>query len=142
VAGAQILSAYFVVLPLRDEGAISLGLDTLPSLFAGSLLLTVLAAPVASLAFSLPSIPKPRVRPCYLLPFPTLAVLFYFIGLGGSTKSLLMWEFSCSQEMVALIVGEHKIISFAFALVALDCLASKFNCKCITCPIQYIHSSH
>ncbi|CAL5098651.1 unnamed protein product [Urochloa decumbens] len=55
-----ILSAYFVVLPLRDEGAISLGLDTLPGLFAGSLLLTVLAAPVASLAFSLPSIPKPR----------------------------------------------------------------------------------
>lgn len=58
---AQILSAYFVVLPLRDEGAISLGLDTLPGLFAGSLLLTVLAAPVASLVFSLPSIPKPRV---------------------------------------------------------------------------------
>ncbi|XP_039824369.1 uncharacterized protein LOC120686255 isoform X2 [Panicum virgatum] len=55
-----ILSAYFVVLPLRDEGAISLGLDTLPGLFAGSLLLTVLAAPVASLVFSLPSIPKPR----------------------------------------------------------------------------------
>uniref|UniRef100_A0A0A9H3J3 Uncharacterized protein n=1 Tax=Arundo donax TaxID=35708 RepID=A0A0A9H3J3_ARUDO len=56
-----ILSAYFVVLPLRDEGAISLGLDNLPGLFAGSLLLTVLAAPVASLAFSLPSMPKPRV---------------------------------------------------------------------------------
>nr|CAB3488866.1 unnamed protein product [Digitaria exilis] len=56
-----ILSAYFVVLPLRDEGAISLGLDTLPGLFAGSLLLTILAAPVASLAFSLPSVPKPRV---------------------------------------------------------------------------------
>jgi len=61
VVYAQILSAYFVVLPLRDEGAISLGLDTLPGLFAGSLLLTVLAAPVASLVFSLPSIPKPRV---------------------------------------------------------------------------------
>uniref|UniRef100_A0A0E0BEL5 ADP,ATP carrier protein n=1 Tax=Oryza glumipatula TaxID=40148 RepID=A0A0E0BEL5_9ORYZ len=56
-----ILSAYFVVLPLRDEGAISLGLSTLPGLFAGSLLLTLVAAPVASLAFSLPSIPKPRV---------------------------------------------------------------------------------
>ena len=41
----QILSAYFVVLPLRDEGDISLGLDTLPGLFAGSVL--------ASLAFSL-----------------------------------------------------------------------------------------
>ncbi|PWZ14367.1 hypothetical protein Zm00014a_018302 [Zea mays] len=30
-------------------------------LFAGSLLLTVVAAPIASLAFSLPSIPKPKV---------------------------------------------------------------------------------
>uniref|UniRef100_A0A8R7U4F3 Uncharacterized protein n=1 Tax=Triticum urartu TaxID=4572 RepID=A0A8R7U4F3_TRIUA len=57
-----ILSAYFVVLPLRDEGAISLGLGALPGLFAGSLVLTVLAAPVASLAFSLPSVPKSRVR--------------------------------------------------------------------------------
>jgi hypothetical protein len=59
----QILSAYFVVLPLRDEGAISLGLGALPGLFAGSLVLTVLAAPVASLVFSLPSIPKTKVRP-------------------------------------------------------------------------------
>jgi ATP:ADP antiporter, AAA family len=76
VVGAQILSAYFVVLPLRDEGAISLGLDTLPGLFAGSLLLTVLAAPVASLAFSLPSIPKPRVRATSLnSPWP-----FYLPG--------------------------------------------------------------
>jgi AAA family ATP:ADP antiporter len=58
----QILSAYFVVLPLRDEGAISLGLGALPGLFAGSLVLTVLAAPVASLVFSLPSIPKTKVR--------------------------------------------------------------------------------
>jgi AAA family ATP:ADP antiporter len=58
----QILTAYFVVLPLRDEGAISLGLGALPGLFAGSLVLTVLAAPVASLVFSLPSIPKTKVR--------------------------------------------------------------------------------
>lgn len=69
----QILSAYFVVLPLRDEGAISLGLGSLPGLFAGSLLLTVLAAPVASLAFSLPSIPKPRVR---ATPLPELRLVW------------------------------------------------------------------
>jgi hypothetical protein len=75
VLEVQILSAYFVVLPLRDEGAISLGLDTLPGLFAGSLLLTVVAAPIASLAFSLPSIPKPKVPP----PFPSLGA---YIRLG------------------------------------------------------------
>ncbi|PAN40981.1 hypothetical protein PAHAL_8G007100 [Panicum hallii] len=73
-----ILSAYFVVLPLRDEGAISLGLDTLPGLFAGSLLLTVLAAPVASLAFSLPSIPKPRAL-ILIHRFFSISLLVFFV---------------------------------------------------------------
>ncbi|CAI9772173.1 unnamed protein product [Fraxinus pennsylvanica] len=53
-----ILSAYFVVLPLRDEGAISLGLGTLPGLFVGSLLLTLIVAPVSTLIFSLPNLSK------------------------------------------------------------------------------------
>ncbi|RZR91570.1 hypothetical protein BHM03_00019705, partial [Ensete ventricosum] len=56
-----ILTAYFVILPLRDEGAISLGLDNLPGLFVGSLFLTLLAAPISTLVFSLPNIPKARV---------------------------------------------------------------------------------
>ncbi|KAL6642142.1 hypothetical protein ACP70R_020323 [Stipagrostis hirtigluma subsp. patula] len=73
-----ILSAYFVVLPLRDEGAISLGLDTLPGLFAGSLLLTVLAAPVASLVFSLPSIPKPRAL-VLIHRFFSISLLVFFV---------------------------------------------------------------
>jgi AAA family ATP:ADP antiporter len=50
-----------VVLPLRDEGAISLGLSNLPSLFIGSLLLTSIAAPLATLFFSLPNVPKGKV---------------------------------------------------------------------------------
>ncbi|KAL6597354.1 hypothetical protein ACP70R_046794 [Stipagrostis hirtigluma subsp. patula] len=73
-----ILSAYFVVLPLRDEGAISLGLDTLPGLFVGSLLLTVLAAPVASLVFSLPSIPKPRAL-VLIHRFFSISLLAFFV---------------------------------------------------------------
>ncbi|XP_027189029.1 uncharacterized protein [Cicer arietinum] len=59
-----ILSAYFVVLPLRDEGAISLGLSNLPGLFVGSLLLTVIAAPFSSLVFSLPNVSKNKVLQC------------------------------------------------------------------------------
>lgn len=58
----QILSAYFVVLPLRDEGAISLGLGNLPGLFVGSLLLTLVAAPVSTLVFSMPNLSKGKVR--------------------------------------------------------------------------------
>lgn len=57
----QILSAYFVVLPLRDEGAISLGLGNLPGLFVGSLLLTLVAAPVSTLVFSMPNLSKGKV---------------------------------------------------------------------------------
>lgn len=59
---SQLLSAYFVILPLRDEGAISLGLGNLPGLFAGSLLLTLVAAPVSTIIFSLPNVSKGRVR--------------------------------------------------------------------------------
>lgn len=64
----QILSAYFVVLPLRDEGAISLGLGNLPSLFVGSLLLTLVAAPVSTLMFSLPNLSKSKVMNNWLIP--------------------------------------------------------------------------
>ncbi|KAM3312032.1 hypothetical protein ACQJBY_032185 [Aegilops geniculata] len=73
-----ILSAYFVVLPLRDEGAISLGLGALPGLFAGSLVLTVLAAPVASLAFSLPSVPKSRAL-VLIHRFFSISLLVFFV---------------------------------------------------------------
>uniref|UniRef100_A0A0D9XW66 Saposin B-type domain-containing protein n=1 Tax=Leersia perrieri TaxID=77586 RepID=A0A0D9XW66_9ORYZ len=79
-----ILSSYFAVLPLRDEGAISLGLGTLPGLFAGSLLLTLLAAPVASLAFSLPSIPKPRAL-VFIHRFFSLSLLVFFVLWFAST---------------------------------------------------------
>lgn len=50
-----------MVLPLRDEGAISLGLSKLPSLFMGSLALTLIAAPVSTLVFSSPNISKGKV---------------------------------------------------------------------------------
>ncbi|KAF9661304.1 hypothetical protein SADUNF_Sadunf19G0054200 [Salix dunnii] len=55
-----ILSAYFVVLPLRDEGAISLGLSKLPALFIGSLFLTLIAAPLSTLLFSFPNFSKSK----------------------------------------------------------------------------------
>ncbi|KAI7750549.1 hypothetical protein M8C21_016401 [Ambrosia artemisiifolia] len=54
------LSAYFVVLPLRDEGAISLGVRNLPCLFVGSLVLTLIAAPLTTLIFSSPNVSKAR----------------------------------------------------------------------------------
>lgn len=75
--GAQILSAYFVVLPLRDEGAISLGLSKLPGLFLGSLVLTLIAAPVSTLIFSSQNISKAKVcmYPSFIL-MPTVHIHF------------------------------------------------------------------
>lgn len=47
-----------MVLPLREDGAISLGLSNLPDLFVGSLLLTLVATPVSTLIFSLPNLSR------------------------------------------------------------------------------------
>ncbi|XP_028111194.1 uncharacterized protein LOC114309609 [Camellia sinensis] len=74
-----ILSAYFVVLPLRDEGAISLGLGNLPGLFVGSLALTLVAAPVSTLIFSLPNLSKGKVR--IITTSVNLVHTFKFFGL-------------------------------------------------------------
>ena len=57
----QLLGAYFVVLPLRDEAALSLGTGVLPALFLASLALTMLAAPASSYLLSLPNLPKGKV---------------------------------------------------------------------------------
>ncbi|XP_057821709.1 uncharacterized protein LOC131034280 isoform X3 [Cryptomeria japonica] len=56
-----LLSAYFVILPLRDEGAISLGLGKLPGLFMASLALTFIAAPASTYIFSLSHLSKGKV---------------------------------------------------------------------------------
>ncbi|KAL4290873.1 hypothetical protein GQ457_14G018130 [Hibiscus cannabinus] len=73
-----ILSAYFVVLPLRDEGAISLGLSNLPGLFVGSLVLTLIAAPVSTLIFSLPDLSKVRAL-FFTHSFFSVSLVLFFI---------------------------------------------------------------
>ncbi|KAJ7959553.1 ADP,ATP carrier protein [Quillaja saponaria] len=74
-----ILSAYFVVLPLRDEGAISLGLSNLPSLFVGSLVLTLIAAPVSTLVFSLPNLSKGKALVLIHRFFSVSLIVFYVL---------------------------------------------------------------
>nr|XP_016456612.1 PREDICTED: uncharacterized protein LOC107780580 isoform X2 [Nicotiana tabacum] len=82
-----ILSAYFVVLPLRDEGAISLGLGNLPSLFVGSLLLTLVAAPVSTLMFSLPNLSKSKALVLIHRFFGVTLVAFYVLWLSSTPGS-------------------------------------------------------
>ncbi|PON79035.1 ADP/ATP carrier protein [Parasponia andersonii] len=79
-----ILSAYFVVLPLRDEGAISLGLSNLPGLFLGSLALTLVAAPVSTLVFSLPNLSKPKAL-VLIHRFFGVSLVVFFILLHSSS---------------------------------------------------------
>ncbi|KAI4372898.1 hypothetical protein MLD38_011079 [Melastoma candidum] len=78
-----ILSAYFVVLPLRDEGAISLGLSNLPSLFVGSLVLTLIVAPLSTLVFSSSTISKAK----------GLVLIHRFFGLS-LVVFFALWHFS------------------------------------------------
>ncbi|KAL2526768.1 TLC ATP/ADP transporter [Abeliophyllum distichum] len=82
-----ILSAYFVVLPLRDEGAISLGLGTLPGLFVGSLLLTLVAAPVSTLIFSLPNLSKGKALVLIHRFFSISLVVFFILWLSSTPES-------------------------------------------------------
>ncbi|XP_047270874.1 uncharacterized protein LOC107873242 isoform X6 [Capsicum annuum] len=82
-----ILSAYFVVLPLRDEGAISLGLGNLPSLFVGSLLLTLLAAPLSTLIFSLPNLSKSKALVLIHRFFGVTLIAFYILWLSSTPGS-------------------------------------------------------
>ncbi|XP_027330385.1 uncharacterized protein LOC113846386 isoform X2 [Abrus precatorius] len=79
-----ILSAYFVVLPLRDEGAISLGLSNLPGLFVGSLVLTLVAAPFSSLIFSLPNVTKGKALVLIHRFFSVSLILFFILWHSSS----------------------------------------------------------
>lgn len=73
-----------MVLPLRDEGAISLGIGNLPGLFAGSLILTLVAAPLSTLIFSLPNLPKPKALVLMHRFFSASLVLFFILWVMSS----------------------------------------------------------
>ncbi|KAL2318131.1 hypothetical protein Fmac_032007 [Flemingia macrophylla] len=81
-----ILSAYFVVLPLRDEGAISLGLSNLPGLFVGSLVLTLVAAPFSSLIFSFPNLSKGKALFLIHRFFSVSLILFFILWHSSSAE--------------------------------------------------------
>ncbi|KAE9588944.1 putative ADP/ATP carrier protein [Lupinus albus] len=80
-----ILSSYFVVLPLRDDGAISLGLSNLPSLFLASLFLTLFAAPLSSLLFSLHSLSKNKALFTIHRFFGVSLILFFILWHASSS---------------------------------------------------------
>ncbi|AED90855.1 TLC ATP/ADP transporter [Arabidopsis thaliana] len=82
-----ILSAYFVVLPLRDEGAISLGLSKLPGLFVGSLFLTLIAAPLSTFIFSLPNLSKSKALVIIHRFFSLSLVLCFLLWMASPTES-------------------------------------------------------
>ncbi|XP_024991107.1 uncharacterized protein LOC112525281 isoform X2 [Cynara cardunculus var. scolymus] len=85
-----VLSAYFVVLPLRDEGAISLGIGNLPGLFIGSLILTLIAAPLATLIFSSPNLSKAKALVLIHRFFSASLVLFFILWVLSSPASSIL----------------------------------------------------
>ncbi|XP_021713656.1 uncharacterized protein LOC110681832 [Chenopodium quinoa] len=106
-----ILSAYFVVLPLRDEGAISLGLSNLPELFIGSLVLTLIAAPLSTLLFSLPNLSKGRAL-VLIHRFFSLSLVIFFVfwhtSTNGSSTSNNKDSVDVHSEHDQNVGGEHS----------------------------------
>ncbi|BAT81935.1 uncharacterized protein HKW66_Vig0177950 [Vigna angularis] len=103
-----VLSAYFVVLPLRDEGAISLGLSNLPGLFVGSLLLTLIAAPFSSLIFSLPNLSKGKAL--FLIHrFFSVSLILFFILWHSSSAGYSKSNFTGSMPLTYPSKEERKI---------------------------------
>ncbi|XP_021977302.1 uncharacterized protein LOC110872744 isoform X2 [Helianthus annuus] len=99
-----VLSAYFVVLPLRDEGAISLGVHNLPGLFAGSLVLTLIAAPLTTLIFSSPNISKARALVLIHRFFSASLVLFFILWMFSSpanSKGFVSTSSTIKEEVKA-----------------------------------------
>lgn len=76
-----------MLLPLRDDGAISLGLSNLPGLFVGSLLLTLIAAPLSTLVFSLPHLSKGKALVLIHRFFSASLVVFFILWLSSSGNS-------------------------------------------------------
>lgn len=97
-----ILSAYFVVLPLRDEGAISLGLGNLPGLFVGSLLLTLVAAPLSTLIFSLPNLSKGKALVFIHRFFSVSLVVFFILWVSSSPGSNSFFNFKVTNMLCAI----------------------------------------
>lgn len=77
-----------MVLPLRDEGALSLGLSTLPALFIGSLFLTLIAAPISTLVFSLPNLSRGRAL-VLIHRFFSLSLIAFFILWHSSSAGFM-----------------------------------------------------
>ncbi|KAL9382164.1 hypothetical protein Peur_025199 [Populus x canadensis] len=107
-----ILSASFVVLPLRDEGAISLGLSKLPALFIGSLFLTLIAAPLSTLLFSFPNFSKSKALFLIHRFFSVSLVLLFFPWHFSSSASA---EFSLfkSKGTVAISTELKEVLKVA-----------------------------
>lgn len=74
-----------MILPLRDDGAISLGLGNLPGLFVGSLVLTLVAAPLTTLFFSLPNLSKSRALVLIHRFFSISLLVFFLLWYASST---------------------------------------------------------
>lgn len=71
-----------MVLPVRDEAALSLGTGVLPMLFIASLLLTFLAAPISSHFLSLPFLSKSKALLIMYRFFGASLVLFFILYSG------------------------------------------------------------
>lgn len=104
-----LLSAYFMVIPFRDEAAISLGTDVLPMLFIASLLLTLIAAPISSHLLSLPFLSKSKALLIMYRFFGASLILFFVLyALESVITSSISTKGDLSMMLQSFKLGIQK----------------------------------
>jgi AAA family ATP:ADP antiporter len=83
-----VLSAYYVIRPIRDEMGVAGGVDNLPWLFAGSLAGMLVANP--PFAFLVARLPRARFV-SWGYRFFALNLVAFFVLLSGSTGEVALW---------------------------------------------------
>ncbi|KAH7289962.1 hypothetical protein KP509_30G025900 [Ceratopteris richardii] len=125
-----LLSAYFMVIPLRDEAAISLGTDTLPLLFLASLLATLIAAPICSHLLSQSSLSKSKAL-LLLYRFFGLSLVFFFILYAGESSPFINLTTQGSKLKTGLWVSCTLRASFYIWIALLNLFTTSALWACL-----------
>ncbi|KAI5058267.1 hypothetical protein GOP47_0026437 [Adiantum capillus-veneris] len=136
-----LLSAYFMVIPFRDEAAISLGTDILPLLFVASLLLTLVAAPICSHLLSLPTLSKSKALLILFRFFGVSLVLFFLLYVGESSAPSSMASSFVAMESLEGKKGSWTFKSLRFCFYIWIALLNLFTTSALWARLTDIMSS-
>ncbi|CAL5227576.1 g10572 [Coccomyxa viridis] len=109
-----VLASYFVVLPIRDEAGVALGTEVLPVLFCLSLLVTLIATPLAAEFLLRSDVPRERaLRQLFTLFAGSFVVFFVAYAVfthapAGSDLAAREGSWTSSKEL-GKGAGSHPV---------------------------------